>query len=76
LYEDYARGIPDFALSEVAREATESMKVHLLRYSALIAGDPVQQRKMLQTTNVLMRELEQEIKALIEDKLVKFMRNS
>lgn len=74
LREDYARGIPDFALSQVAAEAAEGMKRHLKRYVLQTASDPVKQRQMLAAANEVLEELEDSMKELMEDKLLKFIR--
>lgn len=75
LKEDYARGIPDFALSQVAADATEGLKRHLKRHIGQMASDPVKQRQMLASANAVLRELEVEMKELLEEKLLKFVRS-
>ncbi len=75
LKEDYARGIPDFALSQVAADATEGLKRHLKRHISQMANDPVKQRQMLASANAVLRELEGEMKELLEEKLLKFVRS-
>lgn len=75
LKEDYARGIPDFALSQVAADATEGLKRHLKRHINQMANDPVKQRQMLASANAVLRELEGEMKELLEEKLLKFVRS-
>lgn len=74
LAEDYARGIPDFALTQVAAEASNSLKRHLQRHIQQVAQDPMKQRQMLGAANVTLEELEAELKELLEDKLAKFIR--
>ena len=75
LKDDYARGIPDFALSQVAADAAEGLKRHLKRHITQMANDPVKQRQMLASANTVLRELESEMKELLEEKLLKFVRN-
>lgn len=75
LKEDYARGIPDFALSQVAADATEGLKRHLKRHINQMANDPMKQRQMLASANTVLRELEGEMKELLEEKLLKFVRS-
>ena len=75
LKEDYARGIPDFAISQVAADATEGLKQHLRRHISQMASDPVKQRKMLASASQVLRELEGEMKELLEEKLLKFVRS-
>ena len=74
LSEDYARGIPDFALSQVASESVESLKRHLKRHINQMSKDPVKQRQMLNAANNVLDELEIELKEKMEDKLLKFLR--
>jgi hypothetical protein len=76
LKEDYARGIPDFALSQVSADAVEGLKRHLKKHIQQTSGDPAKQRQMLAASNEVLGELEVEIKQLLEDKLLKFIRNS
>lgn len=76
LKEDYARGIPDFALSQVASDATEGLKRHLRKHINQMASDPAKQRQMLAAANEVLRETEKEMKELLEDKLMKFMRST
>lgn len=74
--EEYARGIPDFAISEVASEAAEGLKRHLRAYVNRMSQNPTHQRQMLASANEVVKELEQEIKAKLEDKLLKFLRQT
>jgi len=75
LKEDYARGIPDFAISQVAADATEGLKRHLRKHISQMASDPAKQRQMLAAANAVLRETEAEMKELLEDKLLKFVRS-
>lgn len=73
--EDYARGIPDFALSEVAEEAAEGLKRHLRNYILLTSSDPVKQRQMFTVANHVLKELKLDLKEKMEEKLLQFMRS-
>ena len=75
LKEDYARGIPDFALSQVASDAAEGLKRHLRRHISQMSSDPMKQRQMLAAANQVLRELEVDMKDLLEEKLLKFVRS-
>lgn len=75
LKEDLARGIPDFALSEVASDASEGLKRHLRKYIQLNASDPVKQRQMFVAANQVLRDLEKDMKELMEEKLQAFLRS-
>ena len=74
LAEDYARGIPDFALQQVSSDAVDGLKRHLKRHIEMSVADSVRQRQMLTAANQVLEELETEIKDLLEDKLLQFMR--
>lgn len=76
LSEDYARGIPDFALTQVASDAVEGLRRHLKRHVTQTAQDPVKQRQMLAAANEVLAEAEVEIKEMLEEKLLKFTRAS
>lgn len=74
--EDYARGIPDFAISEVAEEAAEGLKRHLRAYVNRMSQNPTHQRQMLTSANEVINEVKEEIKKVLEDKLLKFIRQT
>lgn len=74
LSEDYARGIPDFALSQVASDAAENLKRHLKRHIQTVSQDPAKQRQMHVAAAQVLRDLESEMKDLLEDKLMQFIR--
>lgn len=76
LSEDYARGIPDFALSQVSSDAVEGLKRHLKRHIQQVASDPARQRVMLAAANEVLEDLDVEIKKLLEDKLLSFIRRT
>lgn len=76
LQEDYARGIPEFALSQVASDAAESMKSHLRRHVTQVAQDASKQRQMLSAANVVLRDLEEEMIELLRNKLEQFIRRT
>lgn len=74
LKEDYARGIPDFALSDVAKATIDGLKVHLNNHILQTCTDPVQQRKKFDAANEVLKSIEPEIKQYLENKLADFMR--
>lgn len=74
LKEDYARGIPDFALSQAANAAIEELKRHLKNNIIQTCTDPVQQRQKFSAANAVLDEMESELKEYMEEKLLKFMR--
>jgi hypothetical protein len=76
LAEDYARGIPDFALSQVASDAAEGLKRHLKRHIQITASDSVRQREMLAAANEVLEEIEEDIKKVLEDKMLQFIRST
>jgi hypothetical protein len=75
LKEDYARGIPDFALQQVSSNAADELKQHIRRYIEMTAHDPVKHRQMLGAANRVLEELEVDMKELLEEKLLKFIRS-
>ena len=75
LKEDLMRGIPDFVLSQIASETSENLRRHLKRFINQSASDPTKQRQMLVAANEVLKELEKEVKDLLEDKLMGFNQN-
>lgn len=73
---DLARGIPDFVLSQVASDAAESMKMHLKRHISQVAQDPSKQRQMLSAAAVVLKELEDDMRELLQNKLESFLRRT
>jgi hypothetical protein len=76
LNEDYARGIPDFALSQVASDTAEGLKRLLKMHITQSTRDPSEQRRKLSAASVVLGELEEEIKEKLEDKLLQFLRST
>lgn len=76
LNEDYARGIPDFAISNVASDACNSLKKHLKIHAQLVAPNPTKQREILGHMNLVLEEMEIEMKELIEQKLQDYLRGT
>ncbi len=75
LKEDYARGIPDFALAQVASETAEGLRRCLKMYITQSSHDPSDQRRKMSAAAVVLDELEAEIKEKLEDKLLQFLRS-
>lgn len=75
LNEDYARGIPDFALQQVAADAVDGLRRHMRNHVNQTSTDPARQRKMLVASNNVLKDLEKSIKELLEDKLLQYMRS-
>ena len=67
--------IPDFVISQIASDTSESVKRHLRNFINQNASDPTKQRKMLATANNMLEELEHDVKKLLEDKLNSFNQN-
>lgn len=74
LREDYARGIPDFVLVQIARDASESMRQHLVRNIEQTTVNPVDRRRKSAAASIVLQELEVKIKELLEDKLSSYLR--
>lgn len=75
LREDYARGIPDFAIAQIASDAAEELKRALKLHITQTCRDPGEQRRKFSAAAVVVDELESELKEKIEDKLLQFMRS-
>jgi hypothetical protein len=75
LREDYARGIPDFALEEAAVDAVEGLRRSIKAHIQQVVTDSSKQRQMLTAANVIMKEAQAEIKAVLEEKLSDFFRS-
>ena len=75
LKEDYAKGIPDFALSQVASETAAGLRRCLNLYITQSSHDPSDQRRKMSAAAAVLDELEAEIKEKLEDKLLQFLRS-
>lgn len=71
--EEYARGIPDFAISQIATDCAEDTKRQLVRFINQKSANPQQQRQLLSAANLVTKDLEKEIKEKIEEKLLDFL---
>ncbi len=76
LKEDYARGIPDFVLSNIASDACSDLKKHLKIHAQLISPNPTSQRELLGHMNLVLEEMEIEMKELMEQKLQDYLRGT
>lgn len=74
LNEDYARGIPDFVLVQIARDSAETMRQYLVRHIDQTTVNPSDRRQKSAAASVVLQELEVQIKELMEDKLSQYLR--
>jgi len=74
--EDYARGIPDFALQQVASDCAEDLKRQIVRHINLMSSNPSDRRQKVTAACAVVRDLEQKIKELLEDGLQDFLRQT
>lgn len=74
LSEDYARGIPDFALAMVAKDAADDMRRHMLNFINQTTSNPAERRKRSAAAAEVLKSIEIEMKSLLEDKLSDFLR--
>lgn len=74
LREDLARGIPDFAFQEVAKDASDGMKRHVQRYINLVSSDAKSRNKMTASANVMLRKLEEDLRVKLEEKFQDFLK--
>ena len=76
LREDLGRGIPDFAVVEIARETVEATKRRLVVHINQMAQDPKRRRELTQEAAVTLKDLEAEIAELLREKLGLYIRNT
>lgn len=75
LSEDYARGIPDFVLVQISRDAAETMRQYLVRHINQTTVNPEDRRQKSAAANITLQELEIQMKELMEDKLSQYLRS-
>lgn len=75
LTEDFGRGLPDFVVSDVAKNCSEDMRRHLLRHINQTAQNPRHKRELLVNASSFLKELETEIKDKLTEKLESFVKN-
>lgn len=75
LREDLIRSIPDFVLQQIASEASEKLKGHLIRFINQSSSDSSKRRQMTLAAREILDELEKEMKELLEEKLSGFNQN-
>jgi hypothetical protein len=76
LREDLGRGIPDFAVTEIARETVEATKRRIIVHINQTAQDPKRRRELTAEAALTLRELEEEIAELLRTKLGLYIRNT
>ena len=74
--EDYARGIPEHALRQVASDAGESIRRLLKMHINQVVKDPKQQREALAAANVTVEEVEADIMDVLENGMMTFARRT
>lgn len=75
LNEDYARGIPDFVLVQIARDSAETMRQYLVRHIDQTTVNSSDRRQKSAAASLVLQELEVQIKELMEDKLSQYLRS-
>lgn len=76
LTEDFGRGLPDFVVSDVAKNCAEDMRRHILRHINQTAQNPRHKRELLAGASTFLKELEVDIKDKLTEKLESFVKNS
>jgi hypothetical protein len=76
LKEDYARGIPDWALSDAVNAASNELRRYLLLSINQTSSNSGMKRDRIVAANEVLRKLEKDMKDLLEDKLMEFMRST
>lgn len=74
--EEFARGIPEFMLRQATSECTEKLKQHINRFIATRAENPTRTRELQKSADETLVDLDEEIYALIQDRLWEFMQQT
>lgn len=72
--EEYLRGVPDWALRQVAKNAVDELREHIKRYVSSNKKSQADVQHAFKEADEALNELEDEITDLIEEKLFQFVR--
>jgi hypothetical protein len=70
------RGIPDFAVKEIARSCSDNARQRILVHINQVASDPKRRRQLLAEATTVLTEIEEEVEELLREKLSSYMRNT
>jgi len=74
--EEFMRGVPEFMLRQATDDCTERLRQHIKRFIATRAENPTHSRELLQLANESLADLDEEMYALVEDKLWSFLQQT
>ena len=70
--EEYSRAIPEFAIRQIADMCVEEIKRKMLGYINSKSTSQVDKRKMISKMNLVLEDLEKELKDVIDENVSKF----
>ncbi len=74
--EEYLRGVPEFVFREATKRYVEEIRKHVKTFILQNkSNDFIAQRDAIDTMNDVMESLEEEMNALLEDKLFTYVQN-
>lgn len=73
VHEELLRGVPDFAVREATRKYVCELKQHIIRHISMTRGSTIATREAMGAMNETLKEFENEVNDLVEEKLWKFM---
>jgi hypothetical protein len=76
LREDYARGIPDFVIVQIARDSSDSLRQHILRHIQQTNSNTEEYHRKVSAAAEVLTKLEVDMKEMLEEKLSDFLRST
>ncbi len=74
--EEYLRGVPEFVFREATKKYVDDVRKHVKTFILQNkSNDFIAQREAIDTMNDIMEKLEEEVNALLEDKLFTYVQN-
>lgn len=70
--EEYLRGVPEFLLRDLTSRYMESLRNIVERHIQSTSKDPIQMREKIEVANETLKDLEEGINRLVEEKLWSF----
>lgn len=70
-----ARGIPTYAMRQLAAETCESVKRLIRSHATQVVKDPKAQREYIAAGNEMLADLEDDLQEFLEDRLHRYLRN-
>jgi len=76
LREDLGRGIPDFAVLEIAKETTESCRRRLVTHINQMASDSKRRRELTAEARETLDEIEEAVAEILREKLSLYIKTT